>query len=83
MLYVHVSLFSLFLFLFFFASFRQEAQPPPPCQIVINKYSDAHLLKIVHQMQQRTQIYKEKVIDPYASSPECSPPVSEYFFKNP
>ncbi|XP_053098394.1 cyclic nucleotide-gated cation channel beta-3 [Pangasianodon hypophthalmus] len=61
---------------FGFFSFRQEAQPAAPCPVVINKYSDAQLRRIVHQMQQRTQMYKEKVVDPYASSPERSPPVT-------
>ncbi|KAF5888168.1 cyclic nucleotide-gated cation channel beta-3-like, partial [Clarias magur] len=54
----------------------QEAEPSPPCPVIINKYSDAQLRKIIHQMRQRTQSYKEKVVDPYASSPECSPPVT-------
>lgn len=29
-------------------------------------------------MKQRLNLYKEKVIDQYASSPEITPPVSEY-----
>ncbi|XP_053351096.1 cyclic nucleotide-gated cation channel beta-3 isoform X2 [Clarias gariepinus] len=55
---------------------EQKAEPSPPCPVIINKYSDAQLRKIIHQMRQRTQTYKEKVIDPYASSPERSPPVT-------
>ncbi|KAM9487762.1 cyclic nucleotide-gated channel beta-3 [Clarias gariepinus] len=56
---------------------EQKAEPSPPCPVIINKYSDAQLRKIIHQMRQRTQTYKEKVIDPYASSPERSPPVTK------
>uniref|UniRef100_A0A8C2GPM1 Cyclic nucleotide gated channel subunit beta 3, tandem duplicate 2 n=1 Tax=Cyprinus carpio TaxID=7962 RepID=A0A8C2GPM1_CYPCA len=46
--------------------------------IVISKDFDAQLIEIVQQYRQRTEQFKEKVIDPYASSPERSPPVSEY-----
>ncbi|XP_046702641.1 cyclic nucleotide-gated cation channel beta-3 isoform X1 [Silurus meridionalis] len=55
---------------------EQEPQPSAPCPVVINRYSDAQLRKIINQMRQRTQLYKEKVIDPYTSSPEHSPPVT-------
>ncbi len=60
-----------------FCIFRQEAAPPPPPPIVINKYSDEQLRAIVKKMNERLQLYKEKVADPFASSPEISPPVSE------
>lgn len=59
-----------------FSLFRQEEVPPPP--IVINMYSDEQLRVIVKRMRERLQLYKEKVSDPFASSPEISPPVSEY-----
>lgn len=58
--------------------FRQEAAPPPPPPIVINKYSDEQLRSIIKRMRERLQLYEEKVADKYASSPEISPPVSEY-----
>lgn len=58
-----------------FSIFRQEAAPPP---IVINEYSDEQLRAIVTRMRERLQVYREKVIDQYTSSPEISPPVSEY-----
>lgn len=58
--------------------FREEAAPPPPPPIVINKYSDEQLRAVAKRMRDRLQLYKEKVTDQYASSPEISPPVSEY-----
>lgn len=61
-----------------FSLCRQEAAPPPPPPIVINRYSDDQLRAIVKRMRERLEIYKEKVVDQYASSPEISPPVSEY-----
>uniref|UniRef100_A0A673HB32 Cyclic nucleotide-gated cation channel beta-3-like n=1 Tax=Sinocyclocheilus rhinocerous TaxID=307959 RepID=A0A673HB32_9TELE len=36
---------------------------------------DAQLIEIVQHYRQRTEQFKEKIIDPYASSPERSPPV--------
>ena len=65
------------IFLTVFFIFRQEAPPPPP-PIVINKYSDEQLRAIVKLMRERLELYKEKAIDVYASSPEITPPVSEY-----
>ncbi|XP_026217701.1 cyclic nucleotide-gated cation channel beta-3 [Anabas testudineus] len=61
----------------FFPIFRQEAATAPPPPIVINKYSDEKLRAIVRRMRERLQVYKEKVVDQYASSPEISPPVKE------
>nr|XP_057916781.1 cyclic nucleotide-gated cation channel beta-3 [Doryrhamphus excisus] len=51
-----------------------EAAPPPP--VVVNPYSDEQLRSIVKRMRERLHIYKEKVTDQYASSPEISPPVT-------
>ncbi|XP_051538321.1 cyclic nucleotide-gated cation channel beta-3 [Myxocyprinus asiaticus] len=59
----------------------EEAPPPPPRPILINKSSDAQLIEIVKRLRERTEQYKEKVIDPYASSPERSPPVTPVFRK--
>uniref|UniRef100_A0A3Q4H5M9 Cyclic nucleotide-gated cation channel beta-3-like n=1 Tax=Neolamprologus brichardi TaxID=32507 RepID=A0A3Q4H5M9_NEOBR len=56
---------------------RKEGVPPPPPPIVINKYSDEHLRAIIINMRERKQLFKEKVIDQYASSPEITPPVKE------
>lgn len=61
-----------------FSIFSQEAAPSTPPPIIINKYSDEHLRAIIGRMRERMQVYKEKVIDQHASSPEISPPVSEY-----
>lgn len=36
------------------------------------------LKNMIERMRQRTEDLKEKAIDPYATSPEISPPVSEY-----
>uniref|UniRef100_A0A8C1U745 Cyclic nucleotide gated channel subunit beta 3, tandem duplicate 2 n=1 Tax=Cyprinus carpio TaxID=7962 RepID=A0A8C1U745_CYPCA len=60
----------------------QEVQEEAPCPesrpIVISKHFDTQLIEIVQHYRQRTEQFKGKVIDPYASSPERSPPVSEY-----
>ncbi|XP_035981212.1 cyclic nucleotide-gated cation channel beta-3 isoform X2 [Fundulus heteroclitus] len=50
------------------------APPTPP--IVINKYSDEQLRHISRRMKERLSLYKEKVTDRYASSPEITPPVT-------
>uniref|UniRef100_A0A3P9IQT0 Cyclic nucleotide-binding domain-containing protein n=1 Tax=Oryzias latipes TaxID=8090 RepID=A0A3P9IQT0_ORYLA len=50
-----------------------EAPPPLP-PIVINRYSDDQLRSIITKIKERRKIYREKVIDQYASSPEITPP---------
>ena len=60
-----------------FSILSQEEAPPPPPPIVINKYSDEQLRAIIKRMRERLELYREKVVDQYASSPEISPPVSE------
>ncbi|XP_051739016.1 cyclic nucleotide-gated cation channel beta-3 [Ctenopharyngodon idella] len=60
----------------------EEAPPPESRPIVINKHFDAQLIEIVQRYRQRTEQYKEKVIDPYASSPERSPPVTPVLRKD-
>uniref|UniRef100_A0AAQ5YU93 Cyclic nucleotide-binding domain-containing protein n=1 Tax=Amphiprion ocellaris TaxID=80972 RepID=A0AAQ5YU93_AMPOC len=62
--------------------FRQEAAPPPPLPIVINRYSDDQLRAIIKLMRERNAIYREKVADQYASSPEISPPVTPILRKD-
>ncbi|XP_048123101.1 cyclic nucleotide-gated cation channel beta-3, partial [Alosa alosa] len=56
-----------------------EADPEKPRPIVINQYADECLRDVVRRVRERTIIYKEKVIDPYASSPEHSPPVTPVY----
>ncbi|XP_048867226.1 cyclic nucleotide-gated cation channel beta-3-like isoform X2 [Brienomyrus brachyistius] len=56
-----------------------EGQEPPhlsPPPLVVNKYIDDHLRGLIKQLRDRTASYREKVIDPYASSPEHSPPIT-------
>uniref|UniRef100_A0A8D0A9M5 Cyclic nucleotide gated channel subunit beta 3, tandem duplicate 2 n=1 Tax=Sander lucioperca TaxID=283035 RepID=A0A8D0A9M5_SANLU len=65
-----------------FSIISQEATPPPPPPIVINKYSDEQLRTIVKLMRERLQLYKEKVEDQYATSPEISPPVTPVLLKD-
>uniref|UniRef100_A0A3P8VT44 Cyclic nucleotide gated channel subunit beta 3, tandem duplicate 2 n=1 Tax=Cynoglossus semilaevis TaxID=244447 RepID=A0A3P8VT44_CYNSE len=55
-----------------------EAAPPPPQPpVVINRYSDDQLRSIILRMRERHQLFKDKVLDHYASSPEITPPVKE------
>ena len=61
-----------------FCCCRQEEEPPAPRPTVINRYADQLLRDIVLRMKERTDIYKDKVKDPFASSPEMSPPASKY-----
>lgn len=61
-----------------YSTLRQEAAPSTPPPIIINKFSDEQLRAIVKRMRDRQVLYKEKAVDQYASSPEISPPVSEY-----
>ncbi|XP_061778279.1 cyclic nucleotide-gated cation channel beta-3-like [Nerophis ophidion] len=56
-----------------------DGAPPP---VVINKYSDEQLRTIVKRMRERLEIYKEKVTDQNASSPEISPPVTPLLRKD-
>uniref|UniRef100_A0A8C1U8X7 Cyclic nucleotide gated channel subunit beta 3, tandem duplicate 1 n=1 Tax=Cyprinus carpio TaxID=7962 RepID=A0A8C1U8X7_CYPCA len=57
---------------------RSEDAPSLPTKtIVINRYCDNQLRDIVKKLRERTELFKEKVIDPYSSSPEHSPPVKE------
>ncbi|XP_066539497.1 cyclic nucleotide-gated channel beta-3-like [Hoplias malabaricus] len=58
-----------------------EEAPPAPPPVIINRYSDDHLRDLIKKLRERTQTYKEKVIDPYASSPERSPPVTPVYRK--
>ncbi|KTF75127.1 hypothetical protein cypCar_00043135, partial [Cyprinus carpio] len=44
-------------------------------------YCDNQLRDIVKKLRERTELFKEKVIDPYSSSPEHSPPVTPVYRK--
>nr|XP_019942829.1 PREDICTED: cyclic nucleotide-gated cation channel beta-3-like [Paralichthys olivaceus] len=59
-----------------------EQPPPPPLPIVINRYSDDQLRAIIKLMRERQELYKEKVVDQYASSPEITPPVTPLLRKD-
>ncbi|CAL1596546.1 unnamed protein product [Knipowitschia caucasica] len=54
----------------------EEAPPPTPPPIVLNRYADDQLRAIAKRMRERLEIYKEKATDPFASSPEITPPVT-------
>ncbi len=58
--------------------FSEEAPPPPPPPVVYSRYADDTLRSLIQTLRERTQILKDKAIDPYATSPEISPPVSKY-----
>uniref|UniRef100_A0A8C1BYK8 Cyclic nucleotide gated channel subunit beta 3, tandem duplicate 1 n=1 Tax=Cyprinus carpio carpio TaxID=630221 RepID=A0A8C1BYK8_CYPCA len=61
---------------------RSEDAPSLPTKtIVINRYCDNQLRDIVKKLRERTELFKEKVIDPYSSSPEHSPPVTPVYRK--
>ncbi|XP_031440321.2 cyclic nucleotide-gated cation channel beta-3-like [Clupea harengus] len=59
----------------------QEEEPPAPRPIVINRYADQLLRDIALRMKERTDIYKDKVKDPYDSSPERSLPATPLYTK--
>ncbi|XP_065114607.1 cyclic nucleotide-gated channel beta-3 isoform X2 [Paramisgurnus dabryanus] len=56
----------------------EEGAPPP---VIINRYVDDQLREIVRKLRERVELYKDKVTDPYASSPEHSPPVTPVYRK--
>uniref|UniRef100_A0A3B4AKH2 Cyclic nucleotide-binding domain-containing protein n=1 Tax=Periophthalmus magnuspinnatus TaxID=409849 RepID=A0A3B4AKH2_9GOBI len=53
---------------------QEPAPPPTPPPIVVNRYSDDQLRAVVKRMRARLELYKEKATDPFASSPEITPP---------
>ncbi|KAA0704702.1 Cyclic nucleotide-gated cation channel beta-3 [Triplophysa tibetana] len=59
----------------------EEASTPTPRPVVTTKHIDDQLIEIVKRLRERTEVLKEKIIDPYASSPESSPPVTPVFRK--
>ncbi|XP_062297906.1 cyclic nucleotide-gated cation channel beta-3-like [Scomber scombrus] len=51
-------------------------EPPPPPPIVYFRYTDDMLRHVVKILRDRTETQLEKVSDPYATSPEITPPVT-------
>uniref|UniRef100_A0AAX7SDN2 Cyclic nucleotide-binding domain-containing protein n=1 Tax=Astatotilapia calliptera TaxID=8154 RepID=A0AAX7SDN2_ASTCA len=51
--------------------FSEEAPPPP---VVYSRYTDDTIRFLAKKLKERTEILKEKAIDPYATSPEVTPP---------
>uniref|UniRef100_A0A671UMB5 Cyclic nucleotide gated channel subunit beta 3, tandem duplicate 2 n=1 Tax=Sparus aurata TaxID=8175 RepID=A0A671UMB5_SPAAU len=73
---------TLLLCLVLFCFAERPLAPPPPPPIVINKYSDEQLRAIIKRMRERLELYREKIVDQYASSPEISPPVTPLLLKD-
>lgn len=59
----------------FFLLFSEEDSTPSE---VYSRYTDDKLKDLATRLKERTQELKEKAIDPYATSPEITPPVSKY-----
>ncbi|XP_039983452.1 cyclic nucleotide-gated cation channel beta-3 [Xiphias gladius] len=53
-----------------------EGQQAPPPPVVYSRYADDTLRDLVKRLRERTEMLKERVIDPYATSPEITPPVT-------
>ncbi|XP_075870978.1 cyclic nucleotide-gated channel beta-3-like [Nelusetta ayraudi] len=51
-----------------------DGEAPPP--VVYSQVADDALRNLARMLRERTQVLKEKAIDPYATSPEISPPVT-------
>ncbi|XP_056155225.1 cyclic nucleotide-gated cation channel beta-3-like [Lampris incognitus] len=50
-----------------------SSSPPP---VIYSRYTDETLQDVMKRLRMRTDLYMEDVNDPYASSPEVSPPVT-------
>ncbi|XP_030613065.1 cyclic nucleotide-gated cation channel beta-3 [Archocentrus centrarchus] len=57
-----------------------EEVPPPP--VVYSRYTDDTIRSLVKSLRERIEVLKEKVIDPYATSPEITPPVTPILKKD-
>nr|XP_019942828.1 PREDICTED: cyclic nucleotide-gated cation channel beta-3-like [Paralichthys olivaceus] len=55
--------------------FSEQAEPPPP-PVVYNRFTDDTLRDLIKRLRARTEMLREKAIDPYATSPEITPPVT-------
>uniref|UniRef100_A0A3Q3B5R1 Cyclic nucleotide-gated cation channel beta-3-like n=1 Tax=Kryptolebias marmoratus TaxID=37003 RepID=A0A3Q3B5R1_KRYMA len=54
--------------------FSADAAPAPP---VYSHYADDVLRSVIRRLRERNASLREKVVDPYATSPEVTPPVSK------
>ncbi|XP_037136302.1 cyclic nucleotide-gated cation channel beta-3-like [Syngnathus acus] len=59
---------------------KAASLPPPP--VVYSRCTDETLRWLVKTMRDKTELLKEKVIDPYATSPEITPPVTPILKKD-
>ncbi|XP_069554211.1 cyclic nucleotide-gated channel beta-3 [Brachyistius frenatus] len=58
-----------------------EGEEPPPPPVVYFRYTDDVLRTLAKNLRERTEMLKEKAIDPYATSPEITPPVTPIYKK--
>ncbi|XP_053198326.1 cyclic nucleotide-gated cation channel beta-3-like [Scomber japonicus] len=58
-----------------YKSYDQE-EPPPSPPIVYSRYTDEMVRHVTKTLRERTEMLIEKVTDPYATSPEITPPVT-------
>lgn len=68
----------ILLFNFAILLYSEEAPPPSPPPVVYFRYTDDTIRSLVKKLRERTEMLREKAIDPYATSPEITPPVSKY-----
>uniref|UniRef100_A0A3Q3Q4E9 Cyclic nucleotide-binding domain-containing protein n=1 Tax=Monopterus albus TaxID=43700 RepID=A0A3Q3Q4E9_MONAL len=61
---------------FAFNAFSKDASRPP-LPVVYSQYTDDILRGLIKRLRERTEMLKEKVRDPYATSPEITPPVTK------
>ncbi|XP_062235992.1 cyclic nucleotide-gated cation channel beta-3-like [Platichthys flesus] len=54
----------------------KQGEPPPPPPVVYNRFTDDTLRDLIKRLKERTEMLREKAIDPYATSPEITPPVT-------
>ncbi|XP_038160206.1 cyclic nucleotide-gated cation channel beta-3 [Cyprinodon tularosa] len=54
----------------------EGGEPPSSPPVVYSRYADEVLRSVVKSLRERTELLKEKVIDPYATSPDITPPVT-------
>uniref|UniRef100_A0A3Q3VZ33 Cyclic nucleotide-binding domain-containing protein n=1 Tax=Mola mola TaxID=94237 RepID=A0A3Q3VZ33_MOLML len=59
-----------------------EAPPPSPPPVVYSHYTEDMLRNMIKRLKQRTADLREKAVDPYATSPEVSPPVTPLLRKD-
>ncbi|XP_021178812.2 cyclic nucleotide-gated cation channel beta-3 isoform X2 [Fundulus heteroclitus] len=54
----------------------QGEGPPSTPPVVYSRYADDVLRSVIKKLRERNEFLKEKAIDPYATSPEITPPVT-------